>query len=45
MTAAFGFAALLDVCSLLVIVALIRTRGRSPAVVPSPRTQEKATAS
>ena len=45
MTAAFGFAAILDVCSLLVIVALIRTRGRSPAVVPSPRTQEKATAS
>jgi EmrB/QacA subfamily drug resistance transporter len=45
MTAAFGFAAILDVCSLLVIVTLIRTRGRSPAVVPSPRTQEKATAS
>ena len=45
MAAAFGFAAILDVCSLLVIVTLIRTGGRAPAAGPSQRTQERAAAS
>jgi len=43
--AAFGFAALLDVCSLLVIIALIRTRRLGPAPAPAPRQQEEAIAS
>jgi EmrB/QacA subfamily drug resistance transporter len=43
--AAFGFAALLDVCSLLVIVALIRTRRLVPAPAPAPRQPEEAIAS
>ena len=43
--AAFGFAALLDVCSLLVIIALIRTRRLRPAPAPAPRPQEEAIAS
>jgi len=42
---AFAFAALLDVCSLLVIVALIKTRRLTPAPVPAPRPQEEAIAS
>ncbi|MDQ2816298.1 MAG: MFS transporter [Actinomycetota bacterium] len=45
MAAAFGFAAILDVCSLLVIVTLIRTRRPAPAPVPGLRTQEKAATS
>jgi hypothetical protein len=43
--AAFGFAALLDVGSLLVIIALIRTRRLRPAPAPAPRPQEEAVAS
>ncbi len=43
--AAFGFAALLDLCSLLVIIALIRTRRLRPAPAPAPRPQEEAIAS
>jgi EmrB/QacA subfamily drug resistance transporter len=43
--AAFGFAALLDVCSLLVIIALIRTRRLTPAPAPAPRQQQEAIAS
>jgi hypothetical protein len=43
--AAFGFAALLDVCSLLVIIALIRTRRLTPAPAPAARQQEEAIAS
>jgi len=42
---AFGIAALLDVCSLLVIIALIRTRRLGPAPAPAPRPQEEAIAS
>jgi len=42
---AFGIAALLDVCSLLVIIALIRTRRLGPAPAPAPRAQEEAIAS
>jgi EmrB/QacA subfamily drug resistance transporter len=42
---AFGFAALLNVCSLLVIITLIRTSRLSPAPVPAPRQQEEAVAS
>ena len=42
MAAAFGFAAILDVCSLLVIVTLIRTPKPRRALVPVQRTQEKA---
>jgi EmrB/QacA subfamily drug resistance transporter len=45
MGAAFGFAALLDVGSLLVIIALIRTRRLRPAPAPAPRQQEEAVAS
>ncbi len=43
--AAFGFAAILDVCSLLVIIAFIRTRGLTPAAAPAPRPREEAIAS
>ncbi|HEY3652554.1 MAG TPA: MFS transporter, partial [Streptosporangiaceae bacterium] len=43
--AAFGFAALLDVGSLLVIIAMIRTRRLRPAPAPAPRQQEEAVAS
>ncbi len=43
--AAFGLAALLDVCSLLVIIAFIRTRRLTPAPAPAPRRQEEAIAS
>jgi hypothetical protein len=35
----------LDVCSLLVIIALIRTRRLVPAPAPAPRQQEEAIAS
>jgi hypothetical protein len=42
---AFGFAALLDLGSLLVIVALIRTRQLRPAPAPAPREHEEAVAS
>jgi MFS family permease len=42
---AFGFAALLDLCSLLVIVALIRTRRLTPAPAAAPREHEEAVAS
>jgi len=38
--AAFGFAALLNLCSLLVIIAMIRTRRLTPAPAPAPRPQE-----
>jgi len=41
---AFGFAALLDVGSLLVILALIRTRRLRPASAPAPQPQEEAVA-
>ena len=43
--AAFGFAAILNVCSLLVIVTLIRSRKLAPARVPASKPQEKAVAS
>ena len=42
---AFGFAALLDVGSLLVIIALIRTGRLRPAPAPAPRQQEEVVAS
>ena len=42
---AFGFAAILDVCSLLVILALIKTGRLAPAVAPAARPQEEAVAS
>ena len=42
---AFGFAAILNVCSLLVIIALIRAKKISPAPAPAPRLQEEAVAS
>ena len=42
---AFGFAAILDVCSLLVIIALIRTRRLAPAVAPAARPKQEAVAS
>jgi hypothetical protein len=42
---AFGFAAILDVCSLLVIIALIRTGRRAPAVAPAARPKQEAVAS
>ena len=45
MGTAFGFAALLDVGSLLVIIALIRTRRLRPAPAPAPRQQEEVVAS
>jgi hypothetical protein len=43
--AAFGFAAILNVCSLLVIVTLIRTPRSAPASVSVQRTQEEASTS
>jgi hypothetical protein len=43
--AAFGFAAILNVCSLLVIIALIRSSGLVPVPAPAPRPQEEAIAS
>jgi MFS family permease len=43
--AAFGFAAILNVCSLLVIITLIRTRRLTPASASAPRPQEEAIAS
>jgi len=45
MGAAFGFAALLDVGALLVIIAMIRTRRLRPAPAPTPRQREEAVAS
>jgi MFS family permease len=45
MGVAFGFAALLDLCSLLVIVTMIRTRRLTPAPAPAPREHEEAVAS
>jgi hypothetical protein len=42
---AFGFAAILNVCSLLVIITLIRTRRLTSAPAPAPRQQEEAIAS
>jgi hypothetical protein len=42
---AFGFAAILNVCSLLVIIMLIRTRRLTPAAVPAPRQREESIAS
>jgi predicted MFS family arabinose efflux permease len=47
MAAAFGFAAILDVCSLLVILALIRTRKLTPPGPPATaqQPQEEAIAS
>jgi EmrB/QacA subfamily drug resistance transporter len=42
---AFGFAALLDVCSLLVIITMIRARRTTPAPAPAPRPREEAVAS
>jgi hypothetical protein len=42
---AFGFAALLDLASLLVIVALIRTRKPRPDLAPARHEQEEAVAS
>ena len=41
----FAFAALLDVCSLLVIITLIKTRRLTPAPAPAPRPHEEAIAS
>jgi len=43
--AAFGFAAILAACSLLVIVTLIRTRKLAADRAPARREQEHATAS
>jgi EmrB/QacA subfamily drug resistance transporter len=42
---AFGFAALLDVCSLLVILVMIRARRLTPAPAPAPQPRERAVAS
>jgi EmrB/QacA subfamily drug resistance transporter len=42
---AFGFAALLDVCSLLVIITLIRTRRPAPATAPARPAREQRVAS
>jgi len=42
---AFGFAAILNVCSLLVIITLIRTRKLAPAREPAPRPREETVAS
>jgi hypothetical protein len=42
---AFGFAAILNVCSLLVIITLIRTGRLRSAPAPAPRRQEKAVVS
>ncbi len=38
-------AAILNVCSLLVIITLIRTKRLAPAPAPAPRQQEEAIAS
>jgi hypothetical protein len=43
--AAFGFAAILNVCSLLVIITLIRTSRLGLAPEPAPRPHEEAVAS
>jgi MFS family permease len=43
--AAFGFAALLNLCSLLVIIAMIRTRRLMPAPASAPRQHEEVIAS
>jgi EmrB/QacA subfamily drug resistance transporter len=45
MATAFGFAAILNVGSLLVIVTLIRSRRIAPAQAPARKAQEKAVAS
>jgi predicted MFS family arabinose efflux permease len=45
MAAAFGFAAILDVCSLLVIIAFIRKPKPAPAPAPAGQPQEEAVAS
>jgi EmrB/QacA subfamily drug resistance transporter len=45
MATAFGFAAILNVCSLLVIVTLIRTRKLAPAAAPASKPREEAVAS
>jgi MFS family permease len=42
---AFGFAALLDVASLLVIITMIRSRRVAPAPVTAPQPREEAVAS
>jgi EmrB/QacA subfamily drug resistance transporter len=42
---AFGFAALLDVASLVVIVTMIRSRRLTPAPAPAPQPREEAIAS
>jgi predicted MFS family arabinose efflux permease len=42
---AFGFAALLDVCSLVVIVTMVRSRRLTPAPAPAPQPREEAVAS
>ncbi len=42
---AFGFAALLDVASLLVIITMIRSRRIAPAPVPAAQPRERAVAS
>jgi EmrB/QacA subfamily drug resistance transporter len=42
---AFGFAAILNVCSLLVIITMIKTQRLVPAPAPAPRAQEEAVAS
>jgi MFS family permease len=39
---AFGFAAILNLCSLLVIITLIRGSRLTPAPAPAPREQEEA---
>ena len=44
-TTAFGFAAILNVCSLLVIIALIRTRRLAPFPAPASKAKEEAIAS
>jgi hypothetical protein len=41
MATAFGFAAILNVCSLLVIVTLIRSRKLVPAPAPARKAREK----
>jgi predicted MFS family arabinose efflux permease len=41
---AFGFAAILNACSLLVIITLIRTKRLTSAPAPAPRQQEEAIA-
>jgi MFS family permease len=42
---AFGFAAILNVCSLLVIITMIKTKRLVPAPAPAPRAREEAVAS